>query len=70
MWLMLLLGAFLISKVVFGINFGPSNLLLTLINDGLRILVSGAVLFGWLMAWKRMTNYYFWRAIERKKSNS
>jgi len=69
-WLMLLLGAFLFSRIVFGINFGTSNLLLTLINDGVRILVSGAILFGWLIAWKRMTDYYFWRTIERKKSTS
>jgi len=69
-WLMLLLGAFLVSRLVFGINFGTSNLLFTLINDGVRILVSGTILFGWLIAWKRMTNYYFWRTIERKKSTS
>ena len=65
-WLMLLLGAFVIARVVFEINFGTSSLILALITDGVRTIVSAGILFGWVVAWKRVTHYYFWRAVERE----
>lgn len=67
-WLMLLLGAFVIARVVFEINFGTSTFILTLITDGVRTVVSAGILFGWVVAWKRVTHYYFWRAVEHQKS--
>jgi hypothetical protein len=67
-WLMLLLGAFLVSRIVFEISFGTPNLFLTLITDGVRISLSAAVLYGWLIAWKRITSYYFWHTIERNST--
>jgi hypothetical protein len=63
---MLLFGAFLISKLALNINFGTSSLMLTIVTDGARTLVAVGILLGWFVAWKKMTDLYFWRTVRRK----
>ncbi len=65
-WLVLLLGAFLISRLALNINLGGSNLMLTVATDGVRAGVAAAILLGWLVAWRKMTDFYFWRTVKRK----
>jgi ABC-type transporter Mla maintaining outer membrane lipid asymmetry permease subunit MlaE len=46
-WLMLLFGGFVISKLILGISFGTSNLYLTLLTDGVRTDGVVGILLGW-----------------------
>jgi hypothetical protein len=68
-WVALLLCAVAVSKVAFALSLGTTSLerLLTAI---LRLGLSAGVILAWLLAWKKVTDAYFWRTIARGKTNA
>ena len=67
-WSLLLLCTLLISHVAFGINLGAETFLERLLTQAARLVVSGIVILGWLLVWKKATDLYFWRTASRKKA--
>lgn len=55
-------GTFLIVKVVtFILPFSLTQL--RIVGDVLRVIVAAGLAYSWLLVWKRMTDWYFWRSI-------
>jgi hypothetical protein len=67
-WLLLLLCTLLISHAAFGINLGSDTLLERVLTQTVRLAVSGVIILGWLLAWKKATDLYFWRTVSRRKA--
>ncbi len=65
-WLILLLSTLLISKVAFSINLGNATIIERVSTEILRDLFSGLIVVGWLLIWKRITDFYLWRTLNRK----
>ncbi len=65
-WLILLLCTLLISKVVFSINLGNATIIRRVSTEILRDMFSGLIVIGWLLIWKKITDFYLWRTISRK----
>ena len=68
-WLLLLLCTLLISHVAFGINLG-ATFAERFLTQAVRLAVSGIIILGWLVAWKKTTDFYFWRTVSRKKATA
>lgn len=68
-WLLLLLCTLLISRVAFGINLGPT-FAERFLTQAVRLAISGIIILGWLVAWKKTTDFYFWRTVSRKKATA
>ncbi len=66
-WLILLFCTFLISRVAFAINIGTDTFSERVTTEALRVLVSGVIVLAWLFAWKKITDFYFWRTVRHKK---
>jgi len=69
-WLGLLLSTFLISKVVYTIDFGNGTIFERIVTQTTRVVVSGSIILVWLFAWKNLTNRYLWRALSRRKATA
>ena len=69
-WALLLLVTLLISRVAFEIFIGTGSLFDRIITQIARLSVSSIVVVVWLYAWKRITEAYFWRAINRRETTS
>ena len=69
-WGVLLLSTFLISRVAFSINFGNETLVSRIATETLRVVFSGAIILGWLVVWKKITDNYFKRTIARRKATA
>ena len=67
-WGLLLLVMFLISKVAFEINIGSATLFDRVATQIARVSVSVVIVMVWLFAWKKITDTYFWGAINRRKT--
>jgi len=67
-WAMLLLCMLLISRVAFEITIGTGTLLDRIATQTVRVLMSGIIILVWLVAWKKITDRYFWRTIARRKA--
>lgn len=65
-WLILLLCTFLISKVVFAISLGVDTVVQRIATAVFRMLMAGLIVVFWLVLWKRLTDFYFWRTVTRK----
>ena len=64
-WTALIVCILVISKVAFGINLGGATLVERIATQTARLVVSVAAVLLWLVSWKKITELYFWRAIER-----
>jgi len=69
-WSVLLLSTLLISRLAFTINLGNSSILYRIATETIRVLVSGIIVLIWLFVWKKVTDFYFWRAIARSRSTA
>ena len=69
-WSVLLLSTFLISKIVFSISVGNQTLVSRIATETLRVVFSGAIILGWLIVWKKITDNYFKRTIARRKATA
>jgi len=65
-WLILLVCTFLISKVVFAISLGVETVVQRISTAVIRILMAGVIAVFWLVLWKKLTDFYFWRRVTRK----
>ena len=65
-WLVLLLSTLLISKVAFAINFGNASITQRIATEATRVLISGIIILIWLLIWKKLTDFYFWRTVARR----
>lgn len=62
-----ILGMFLIARFV--ILILPSSLTgLTIVVDGLRLILAVALAYAWLHVWKNLTDWYFWRSVKSQKT--
>jgi hypothetical protein len=68
-WIILLAITFLISKGAIEINFGTSTLIERIATQTVRLLVSGALLLAWLLAWKKVADYYLSRMLTRRSTS-
>ena len=69
-WALMLIVMFLISIVAFAINIGAGSLPDRIVTQVVRTSVSVIIVVIWLLAWKKITDVYFWRAIARKETTS
>jgi hypothetical protein len=69
-WLVLLLSTLIISKVAFAIDFGDLDLVHRAATNVARVFVSGLVVLIWLLVWKKVTDFYFWRTVGRRGASS
>ena len=69
-WALMLVVLFLISRVAFAINIGVDTLLDRIATQIARTSVSVIIVVIWLLAWKKITDVHFWRAIARKGTTS
>jgi len=63
-WLLLLLCTLLISHQAFGINLG-ATFTERFLTQAVRLVVSGIIILGWLVVWKKATDLYFWRTAKK-----
>jgi hypothetical protein len=66
-WAMLLVCMLLISRVAFEITLGTGTLIDRIVTQTVRVVVSGIIILIWLFAWKKITDWHFWRTIERRE---
>lgn len=69
-WALMLVVMFLISRVAFAINIGVGTLPDRIATQIARTSVSAIIVVIWLLAWKKITDVHFWRAIARKRTTS
>lgn len=69
-WLILLASTFLISRAAFSISLGSASLLERIATQGARFIVSGIIALIWLLIWKKITDFYLWRTIARRRANA
>lgn len=69
-WLVLLLSTLVISKVAFTINFGNTSITQRIATQTTRVLVSGVIVLIWLLIWKKLTDFYFWRTVARRMTTA
>jgi len=69
-WFALLAVTFLISKVAIEIGFGTATLAARIATQTVRLLVSGALVLGWLLAWKKVADLYLSRMLSRHGANA
>ena len=67
-WLILLAIVFVISKGAFAISFGTSTLIARVATQVARVSVSAALVLFWLLAWKKVADYYLSRMLSRHVS--
>jgi len=65
-WFLLLAITFLISKVAIEINLGTGTLLARIATQMIRLLVSGALVLGWLLAWRKVADLYLSKMLSRR----
>jgi hypothetical protein len=68
-WIILLAITFLISKGAIEINFGTVTLIERIATQTVRLLVSGALVLAWLLAWKKVADYYLSRMLTRRTTS-
>jgi hypothetical protein len=67
-WAMLIACMLLISRVAFEITLGTSEtLFMRIVTQAVRIFVSGVIILVWLYMWKKITDWYFWRTVNRSE---
>lgn len=64
-WLILLLCTLLISKLAFSINLGSATIAQRVATQVARNMLSGVIVIMWLVVWKKLTDFYLWRALTR-----
>jgi hypothetical protein len=69
-WALMLTVLFLISRVAFAINIGVGTLADRIATQIVRTSVSVVIVVVWLLAWKKITDVHFWRAIARTNTTS
>ena len=69
-WLMLLAITFAISKIAFAIDFGTATLVDRIATQTARLSLSAALIVVWLVAWKRVADYYLARTLSRRLASS
>ena len=69
-WALMLIVMFLISRVAFAIIIGGGSLLDRIATQIARTSLSTIIVVIWLLAWKKITDVHFWRAIARKRATS
>ena len=69
-WLVLLLSTLLISKIAFAIDFGNLDMAHRVATDVARVFASGLIVLIWLLVWKKLTDFYFWRTVQRRRASS
>jgi hypothetical protein len=69
-WALMLIVMFLISRVAFAINIGVGTLPDRIATQIARSSLSVIVVVIWLLAWKKITDVHFWRALARKRTTS
>jgi len=67
-WFVLLTVTFLISRVAIELSFGTAPLIARIATQVLRLLVSGALVLVWLMAWKKVADLYLSKMLARHRS--
>lgn len=67
-WLILLAITFLISKGVLQIDLGMATLMGRVATQIARLSVSAALILIWLIAWKKVTDYYLSRTLSRSSN--
>ena len=65
-WFVLLAVTFLISKGAIEISFGTATLLERVATQTVRLLVSAALVLGWLLAWKKVADIYLSKMLSRR----
>lgn len=65
-WSVLLLCTFLVAKVAFSINLGNVTLSERLLTQVARNALAGSIVLVWLLVWKRITDFYLWRALGKQ----
>jgi tryptophan-rich sensory protein len=65
-WLILILTVFVISKGAFAITFGTSTLIARVATQVARVSTSAALVLVWLLAWKKLADYYLSRMLARQ----
>jgi hypothetical protein len=66
-WLALLAVTFGISKGAFAISFGTTTLIARVATQVARVSVSAALVLIWLLAWKKVADYYLSRMLYRRE---
>ncbi len=69
-WIILLLSTLLISEVVFTINLGTATIIQRVLTEILRDVFSGVIIVVWLLVWKKITDFYLWRALSRRTATA
>jgi hypothetical protein len=69
-WALMLTVLFLISRVAFAITVGVGTLADRIATQIVRTSVSVVIVVAWLLAWKKITDLHFWRAIARSRTTS
>jgi hypothetical protein len=67
-WLILLAIVFVISKGAFEISFGTATLIARVATQVARVSVSAGLVLVWLLAWKKVADYYLSRMLSRQTS--
>ena len=69
-WALMLVVMFLISRVAYAINVGVGTLPDRIATQVVRTALSVIIVVIWLLAWKKITDVHFWRAISGKRATS
>jgi hypothetical protein len=69
-WALMLTVLLLISRVAYAINIGAGSLPDRIATQIVRTSVSVIIVVVWLLAWKKITDVHFWRAIARESTTS
>lgn len=67
-WLILLIVTFLIAKEAVRIDFGMATLSGDIVTQIARLVVSGLLVLVWLLAWKKVADYYLARMLSRSSN--
>ena len=66
-WLALILCIFITYKIDFEIDLG-NTLTERIATQTVRVIIPAVTFCLWLVAWKKLTEWYFWRMIRRNKT--